>query len=86
MNPLVLGLDGWGLAEVEALPDVLPGWLAELLQLVERRGRWPTRLAEGHTALIPKEGPPGPPDMRPLTVLSMVLCLWVGICLADAIY
>ena len=42
-------------------------------------GKWPTRRAEGYTALIP------PLNTRPLTVLSMVYRLWVGVRLADAI-
>ena len=48
-------------------------------------GHWPTRLAEGYTALIPKEGPPGLLVTQPLTVLSMVSCLWAGVHLVDAI-
>ena len=32
---------------------------------VRRLGRWPTRLAEGNTALIPKEGPAGAPEHPP---------------------
>ena len=43
------------------------------------------RLAEGYTALIPKEGPPGPLNTRPLTVLSMVYRLWAGVRLEEAI-
>ena len=72
MKPSALGLDGWSLADLRSLPDRLLGCLADLLQEVERLGKWPTRLAEGYTALIPKEGPPGPLNTRPLTVLSMV--------------
>ena len=85
MKPLALGLDGWRLADLRSLHDRLLGWLADLLREVERLGRWPGRLAEGYTALIPKEGPPGPLNTRPLTVLSMVYRLWAGVRLADAI-
>ena len=63
-----LGLDRWSLADLRSLPDRLLGWQAE----VERLGSWPARLAQGYTALIPKEGPPGPLNTRPLTVPSMV--------------
>ena len=80
-----LGLDGWSLEDLCALPDQLLEWLADLLREVERQGRWPLLLAEGYTALIPKEGPPGPLNMRPLTVLSMVYRLWAGIRLEEAI-
>ena len=61
----------------------LLGWLADLLREVERLGKWLTRLAEGYTALIPKEGPPGPLNTRPLTRLSMVYRLWAAVRLAD---
>ena len=60
MKPSALGLDGWSLADLCSLPDKLLGWLADLLREVERLGKWPARPAEGYTALIPKEGPPGP--------------------------
>ena len=36
-------------------------------------------MAEGYTALIPKEGPPGPLNTRPLTVLSAVYGLCAGL-------
>ena len=92
MKPSVLGLDGWSLQELRQLPmrllDWLANlldWLANLLQLVEERGRWPSALAEGYTALIPKEGPPGPLNTRPLTVLSMVYRLWAGARLEEVI-
>ena len=60
MKPSALGLEGWNVADLRSLPDTLLGWLADLLREVERLGKWPTRLAEGYTALIPKEGPLGP--------------------------
>ena len=85
MKPSALGLDGWSLADLRSLPDKLLRWLADLLREVECLRRWPTRLAEGYTALIPKEGPPGPLNTRPLRVLSMVYRLWAGVRLADAI-
>ena len=85
MKPLAQGLDGWSLADLRSLPDRLLGWLADLLREVERLGKWPARLAEGYTALIPKEGPPGPLNTRPLTALSMVYRLWAGVRLVDAI-
>ena len=66
-------------------PRQAAGLVGRPLREVERLGRWPTRLAEGYTALIPKEGPPGPLNTRPLTVLSMVYRLLAGVRLADAI-
>ena len=85
MRPSALGLEDWSLVELRALPNTLLEWPADLLQEVERKGCWPTRLAEGYTALISKEGPPGPLNTRPLTVLSMVYCLLAGVRLVDAV-
>ena len=85
VKPSALGLDRWSLADLRSLPDMLPGWLVDLLWEVERLGRWPARVAEGYIVLIPKEGPPGPLNTRPLTRLSMVWRLWAGVRLADAI-
>ena len=85
MKPSALGLDRWSLADLRSLPDRLLGWLADLLPAVEQTGKLPARLAEGYTALIPNEGPPGPLNTRPLTVLSMVHRLWAGVHLVDAI-
>ena len=85
MKPSALGLDGWRLAHLRSLPERLLGLLAELLREEERLGKWPSRLAEGYTALIPNEGPPGSPNTRPLTVLSMVHRLWAIVHLAEAI-
>ena len=65
--------------------DQLLDWLGDLLWEVESRGRWPLRLDGGYTALIPKEGPPRPLNAWPLTVLSMIYCLWAGIKLEEAI-
>ena len=73
------------MANLRSLPDMLLGWVADLLREVERLGKWPARMAEGYTALIPKEGPPGPLQTRPLSVLSMVYRLWAGVRLVDAI-
>ena len=85
MKPSALGLNGGSLADLRSLPDRLLGLLADLLREVELRGKWPARLAEGYTALVPKEGPPGPLNTRPLNVLSMVYRLWARLRLVDAI-
>ena len=85
MKPSVLRLDGWSLVDLRSLPNRVLGWVADLVLEVERLGKWPSRLAEGHTTLVPKEGPPGPLNTRPLTVLSMVYRLWAGVRLVDAI-
>ena len=85
MKPSALGLDRWSLADLHSLPDRLLGWLADLLPEVDRLGRWPARLAEAYRALIPKEGPPGPLNTCPFTVLYMVHRLSAGVRLEDAI-
>ena len=84
MKPSALGLDWWSSADLRSLADRFVGWLADLLREVERLGKWLACVAEGYIALIPKEGPPGPLNNRPLTVLSMVYMLWAGVRLADA--
>ena len=78
-------VDRWSLADLRSVPARLPGWLAGLVREMERLGKWPTWLAEGYTALIPKEGPPRPLNICPLTVLSMVRRLWVGVQTVDSI-
>ena len=54
-------------------------WLAEVLSLVESKGRWPQVLPRGYTALVLKEGLPGALNMRPLMVLLVVYRLWAGL-------
>ena len=78
MRPSAMGLDGWSLEDLQALPDRVLNWLAQLLTLIVEVGRWPTLLAQGYTSLIPKPGEEGPLGTRPLTVLSMVYRLWAG--------
>ena len=85
MKPLALRVDGWSLGDLRALPPWILDWLAALLQLVESRRCWPARLAEGYTALVPKEGPPGALNTRPLTMLSKVYRLWAGLRLEEVI-
>ena len=78
MRRSAMGLDGWSLQDLRALPNPVLHWLAQLLTLIEEMGRWPTVLAQGYTSLIPKPREEGPLGTRPLTVLSMVYRLWAG--------
>ena len=78
MRPSAMGLDGWSLQDLRALPDRVLQWLAQLLALIEEVGQWPALLAQGYTSLIPKPGEEGPLGTRLLTVLSMVYRLWAG--------
>mmetsp|Transcript_64635 Transcript_64635/g.107098 ORF Transcript_64635/g.107098 Transcript_64635/m.107098 type:complete len:87 (+) Transcript_64635:360-620(+) len=45
MRPSAMGLDGWSLHDLRALPDRVLHWLAQLLTLIEEMGQWPTLLA-----------------------------------------
>eukprot|EP00755_Sulcionema_specki_P020164 Sspe_Gene.71250::Locus_42202_Transcript_1_1_Confidence_1.000_Length_772::g.71250::m.71250 len=45
------GLDGWRMVE---LPLVLFEWLGELLEEIERTGRWPEALMDAVVVLAPK--------------------------------
>eukprot|EP00973_Karenia_brevis_P094232 12421410-Karenia_brevis.AAC.1 len=38
------GFDGWNVAELRLLPDCLLNYLADLLNIVEAVGTWPTGL------------------------------------------
>ena len=80
MKPSALG----ALHDLRALPPNLMDWLAALLGFVERTGRWPGALTRAYTAPIPKEGPPGALNTRPLTVLSIVYRLRAGVRLQEA--
>ena len=71
-DALPLWLDGWALHDLRALPPDLMDWLAVLLGVVGRTGKWPGALTHAHIALVPKEGPPRALNARPLTVLSIL--------------
>ena len=67
-----LGLDGWSVPDMRAMPPTLMQWLVELLSLVEHRGRLARVLVWGYMALVPKDGLLGALNTRPLTVVSAV--------------
>ena len=67
------GLDLWSIKLLKRLPAPFWDALAELLRVVERTGRWPERVAEGFTSLVPKgEGEGDPMKLRRLTVLLQI--------------
>ena len=82
IQPSSTGLDGWSIAELVALSKWYPNMLshlANMLNLVEEIGEWPTSLVTGYTTMLPKpDGPavPGPMDMRPISVLPHVYRLY----------
>ena len=52
---------------------------------MEATGKWPDRVAEGFTSLVPKgEGGGDPMKLRPLTVLSQIYRIWAGVRMEDA--
>eukprot|EP00959_Pyramimonas_sp_CCMP1952_P233718 4884318-Pyramimonas_sp.AAC.1 len=66
------GLEGWTVTEIRPLPSELPEWVAELLEAVERLGRWPDELCHPEGLLLPKAGDGGPLDRCPIWLLPML--------------
>ena len=58
--------------------------LAEVLLEVERVGVWPSRIAEGFIALVPKREGADPLQLCPLLVLPVIYGILAGIKLQDA--
>ena len=53
--------------------------LVEMLNLIEATGVWPEAVALGLIGLIPKgAGAADPLKHRPITIMSLVYCLWSG--------
>ena len=77
------GLDGWCVADLLYLPNVLLNWLAELLTVIEQTGRWPRILARGFISLIPKGEGMLPMQQRPVSVLSQIYRVWAGVRLEE---
>ena len=79
------GIDLWSIRLLKRLPGVFWDKLADLLRAVEATGKWPDRVAEGFTSLVPKgEGGGDPMKLRPLTVLSQIYQIWAGVRMEDA--
>ena len=79
------GIDIWSIRLLKRLPRVFWDRLADLLRAVEATGRWPDRVAEGFTSLVPKgEGGGDPMKLRLLTVLSQIYRMWAGVRMEDA--
>ena len=78
MNPRkATGADSWHFSELLALPDPLLHRLAEILNLVEREGCWPSPLGVILIALTPKEGATKEADLRPIGLTPMIYRLWM---------
>ena len=75
------GLDGWRYKELRLLPQGVWEMLASFLNALEQHDEptWPPALCWGSIPLLPKEGPPSPLNLRPLTILSVLYRIWAGI-------
>ena len=79
MNPSTsIGADGWKVVELRKMPDCWLSWLCTLFHRIEELGRWPTALAHGLIAPLPKEEGFQAKDIRPITIMSVVYRLWAG--------
>ena len=78
------GMEGWRVAELKALPPFLLDKLAQLLNQVEKTGRWPRSLERALVTLVPKGEGGQPLAMRPISVASAVYRLWAATRLRDA--
>ena len=74
-----IGVCGWRVAELKALPDVILSMLCEVFGLIERVGSWPAALRVGIISMVPKsDGGLSPKDLRPISVMSTVYRLWAA--------
>ncbi len=49
------GLDGFQVADLQAVPIEMYSWVTQLFDSVERTGNWPYPLTLGLVAMVPKE-------------------------------
>eukprot|EP01064_Diplonema_japonicum_P028490 TRINITY_DN437_c0_g1_i3.p1 TRINITY_DN437_c0_g1~~TRINITY_DN437_c0_g1_i3.p1 ORF type:complete len:1363 (+),score=232.88 TRINITY_DN437_c0_g1_i3:2601-6689(+) len=77
------GVDGWRMAELRAMPNVLLDAWAMLFNAIEVTGKWPKALLTALVTLIPKGGERTPLNHRPITVTSAVYRLWACARLRD---
>ena len=70
------GLDGWSVEELQALPDDLLLWISEYFTAVEDAGRWPAQQCRPEGVLLPKDGPEGADERRPIWLLPMLYRVW----------
>jgi hypothetical protein len=72
------GVEGWRVAEVQRLPDLLLAQFAELFGVIENTGQWPDALSDALVTLIPKGEGAQPLQQRPITVASVIYRLWAA--------
>ena len=72
------GADWWRVAELQALPLQLFEKMAQVLNLVEETGTWPTPLTCGLISLIQKGEGSAPQKLRPIGLMTSVYRLWAS--------
>ena len=72
------GLDHWGPADIQKLPDEILRWLVDLFNLIETVGRWPKALCWAAITLIPKGEGAQPLSQRPISIMSIVYRIWAA--------
>ena len=71
-GPLGIPLAVW-----KSMPEAWLAALAQMFQLVEEEGRWPTAWVRAYVTMIPKAaGGSRPEDQRPITVLDLPYRVW----------
>ncbi|MCP4239887.1 MAG: hypothetical protein GY772_04935, partial [bacterium] len=72
------GPDQWAFSELRLLPLAAFQRLAELLDLVEALGRWPSGLTGASVSMIPKPGAMDATGLRPIGLMPVVYRLWAA--------
>ncbi|MCP4245298.1 MAG: hypothetical protein GY772_32580, partial [bacterium] len=72
------GPDQWAFSELRLLPLAAFQRLAELLDLVEALGRWPSGLTGASVSMIPKPGAVDATGLRPIGLMPVVYRLWAA--------
>ena len=73
------GLDNWSRDVLKCWPGVAWTHLTQLLELVERLGRWPNNLLHILVTLIPTPHGLGPDDLRPISIASLIYRSWASL-------
>ena len=73
-----IGIDGWRVKELRALPDELLERFCDFFRLVETTGRWPACLSVALISMIDKGQGARAQDLRPISVTSVVYRMWAG--------
>ena len=77
------GADGWGAAELKALPEEALQQLVLVLTAAETHRKWPSTFNQVFTAVLRKGADPGAGDIRPIGVTPIVYRLWASLRFQD---